>query len=186
MILCVANLSRSAQATELDLSAWKDRVPLEMLGRTKFPAIGELPYMITLAPYGSVQRQGVPPTLGFFGKFELIREVMQVGEGAYTPYVVLMVLNSVVAAFYYLRVTVWVYFRPEGRVAREYIREPSLNWAMAIAALVIVLAGALPFRPMNLASRAGHDVRTSVAARHLILQAPERAPQPGDEAKAGQ
>ncbi len=52
VILCVANLSRSAQATELDLSAWKDRVPLEMLGRTRFPAIGDLPYMITLAPYG--------------------------------------------------------------------------------------------------------------------------------------
>ena len=51
-ILCVANLSRSAQATELDLSAWKDRIPLEMLGRTRFPAIGELPYMVTLAPYG--------------------------------------------------------------------------------------------------------------------------------------
>jgi len=52
VILCVANLSRSAQATELDLSAWKERVPLEMLGRTRFPAIGELPYMVTLAPYG--------------------------------------------------------------------------------------------------------------------------------------
>ncbi|HXB77058.1 MAG TPA: maltose alpha-D-glucosyltransferase [Bradyrhizobium sp.] len=52
VILCVANLSRSAQATELDLSAFKDRVPLEMLGRTHFPAIGERPYMITLAPYG--------------------------------------------------------------------------------------------------------------------------------------
>jgi maltose alpha-D-glucosyltransferase / alpha-amylase len=52
VILCVANLSRSAQATELDLSPWKERVPLEMLGRTRFPAIGELPYMITLAPYG--------------------------------------------------------------------------------------------------------------------------------------
>ena len=37
VILCVANLSRSAQATELDLSAWKDRIPLEMLGRTPFP-----------------------------------------------------------------------------------------------------------------------------------------------------
>ncbi len=52
VILCVANLSRSAQATELDLSAWKDRIPLEMLGRTEFPAISELPYMIMLAPYG--------------------------------------------------------------------------------------------------------------------------------------
>jgi len=52
VILCVANLSRSAQATELDLSAWKGRIPLEMLGRTRFPAIGEMSYMITLAPYG--------------------------------------------------------------------------------------------------------------------------------------
>jgi maltose alpha-D-glucosyltransferase / alpha-amylase len=52
VILCVANLSRSAQATELDLSAFKGRIPLEMLGRTRFPAIGDLPYMITLAPYG--------------------------------------------------------------------------------------------------------------------------------------
>ena len=49
--LCVANLSRSAQATELDLSAWKTAFA-QMLGRTRFPAIGELPYMITLAPYG--------------------------------------------------------------------------------------------------------------------------------------
>jgi maltose alpha-D-glucosyltransferase/alpha-amylase len=52
VILCIANLSRAAQATELDLSPWKDRIPLEMLGRTRFPAIGELPYMITLTPYG--------------------------------------------------------------------------------------------------------------------------------------
>ena len=52
VVLCVANLSRSAQATELDLAEWKDRIPQEMLGRTTFPAIGELPYLITLAPYG--------------------------------------------------------------------------------------------------------------------------------------
>ena len=52
IILCVANLSRAAQACELDLSPWKDRVPLEMLGRTSFPPIGELPYLVTLAPYG--------------------------------------------------------------------------------------------------------------------------------------
>jgi len=51
-ILCVANLSRSAQAVELDLSAWKGRVPQEMLGRSHFPPIGELPYLVTLPPYG--------------------------------------------------------------------------------------------------------------------------------------
>jgi maltose alpha-D-glucosyltransferase/alpha-amylase len=52
VILCVANLSRSAQATEIDLSPWRGRVPLEMLGRRNFPLIGELPYVVTLAPYG--------------------------------------------------------------------------------------------------------------------------------------
>jgi maltose alpha-D-glucosyltransferase/alpha-amylase len=52
VILCVANLSRSAQATEIDLSPWRGRSPLEMLGRRNFPPIGEQPYVVTLAPYG--------------------------------------------------------------------------------------------------------------------------------------
>ena len=51
-ILCVANISRAAQAVELDLSHWKGRIPQEMLGRTRFPRIGELPYLVTLPPYG--------------------------------------------------------------------------------------------------------------------------------------
>ena len=51
-ILCVANLSRSAQSAEIDLSLWKGRVPQEMLGRSRFPRIGDAPYAVTLAPYG--------------------------------------------------------------------------------------------------------------------------------------
>ncbi|MBI3899664.1 MAG: maltose alpha-D-glucosyltransferase [Gammaproteobacteria bacterium] len=51
-ILCVSNLSRAAQPVELDLSAYKARVPVEMLGRTTFPPIGELPYLLTLPGYG--------------------------------------------------------------------------------------------------------------------------------------
>jgi maltose alpha-D-glucosyltransferase / alpha-amylase len=51
-ILCVANMSRAAQAVELDLAPWKGRIPQEMLGRTRFPRIGELPYLVTLPPYG--------------------------------------------------------------------------------------------------------------------------------------
>jgi len=52
VVLCVANLSRSAQAAEIDLSPWRGRVPLELLGRTNFPPIGEQAALITLAPYG--------------------------------------------------------------------------------------------------------------------------------------
>lgn len=52
VIICVANLSRSAQFAEIDLSPWKGRIPVEMLGRTRFPRIGDLPYLVTLPPYG--------------------------------------------------------------------------------------------------------------------------------------
>ena len=51
-ILCVANLSRSAQPVELGLAAFKGRVPVEMLGRTAFPPIGELPYLLTISAHG--------------------------------------------------------------------------------------------------------------------------------------
>jgi maltose alpha-D-glucosyltransferase/alpha-amylase len=50
--LCVHNLARSAQAVELDLTAHQGRWPEEMFGRTRFPQVGELPYLLTLAPRG--------------------------------------------------------------------------------------------------------------------------------------
>jgi maltose alpha-D-glucosyltransferase/alpha-amylase len=51
-LLCVANLSRSAQPVELDLSRFRGRVPVELMGRTAFPPIGELPYLLTLPGHG--------------------------------------------------------------------------------------------------------------------------------------
>jgi maltose alpha-D-glucosyltransferase/alpha-amylase len=48
VILCVTNLSRAAQAVELDLSTYKGFVPVELMGRAAFPPIGELPYLLTL------------------------------------------------------------------------------------------------------------------------------------------
>ena len=50
VILCVANLSRSVQPVELDLSAFAGLTPVEMLGYTEFPAIGG-PYFLSLGPY---------------------------------------------------------------------------------------------------------------------------------------
>ncbi len=52
VVLCVANVSRSAQAVELDLSAFADRVPVEMLGRNAFPPISHRPYVLTLPAHG--------------------------------------------------------------------------------------------------------------------------------------
>jgi maltose alpha-D-glucosyltransferase/alpha-amylase len=50
--LVVANMSEHAQYVELDLSRFVDHHPIEMLGGTWFPPIGELPYLLTLGPHG--------------------------------------------------------------------------------------------------------------------------------------
>ena len=48
IILVVANLARSAQAVELDLSEFRGRQLVEVLGRSPFPQIGDYPYLLTL------------------------------------------------------------------------------------------------------------------------------------------
>jgi len=52
LVLCVCNLSRFAQPAELPLQRFDGKTPIELLGRVPFPKIGELPYFVTLAPYG--------------------------------------------------------------------------------------------------------------------------------------
>jgi maltose alpha-D-glucosyltransferase/alpha-amylase len=68
-ILVVANLAASAEPVELNLRAYRDAVPSEMFGGALFPAIGEQPYFLSLAPHG-------------FYWFRLIRA----GSPAQTPY----------------------------------------------------------------------------------------------------
>ena len=60
-ILVVANLSRFVQYAELDLSAYKGMVPLELFGQTEFPPIGELPYFLTLGPHSFYWFKLEPP-----------------------------------------------------------------------------------------------------------------------------
>ena len=50
-ILVVANLSRFPQPAQLDLAEFKQAVPVELFGRTEFPAITEKPYFLTLSPH---------------------------------------------------------------------------------------------------------------------------------------
>jgi maltose alpha-D-glucosyltransferase/alpha-amylase len=52
IVLCVNNLSRFPQPVELDLRQWEGRYPTELLGHVRFPQIGELPYLLTLAGHG--------------------------------------------------------------------------------------------------------------------------------------
>jgi maltose alpha-D-glucosyltransferase/alpha-amylase len=53
-ILVIANLSRFTQFTNLDLSAYRGLVPVELFGRAEFPVIGDAPYAITLTSHSFV------------------------------------------------------------------------------------------------------------------------------------
>jgi maltose alpha-D-glucosyltransferase / alpha-amylase len=50
-VLVVANLSRFVQTAELDLSPFKGAVPVEIFGRTEFPAVGDSAYFLSLSPH---------------------------------------------------------------------------------------------------------------------------------------
>ncbi|MBN2146463.1 MAG: NADH-quinone oxidoreductase subunit N [Anaerolineales bacterium] len=108
------------------------------LGR-KYPALAAAMVVFMLS------FTGVPPTLGFMGKFYLFRSVM---EGGYTGLALIGVLTSLISAYYYLRVVVIMYMRegePEVRpdtwlrltafvsaiatVALALFSTPLLNWA---------------------------------------------------------
>jgi len=87
-ILCVANVSRSAQAVELDLAEFQDAVPIELTAGSHFPAIESRSYLLTLPAYGffwfrleaagaSKERHDQQPAPGLFtlvatGKLETI------------------------------------------------------------------------------------------------------------------
>jgi maltose alpha-D-glucosyltransferase/alpha-amylase len=51
-VLVVNNLSRFVQPVELDLRQYDGWTPVEIMGETTFPQIGELPYFLTLGPHG--------------------------------------------------------------------------------------------------------------------------------------
>jgi maltose alpha-D-glucosyltransferase / alpha-amylase len=52
VVLCVNNLSRFPQPVELDLRQYAGYVPQELTGGAPFPAVGELPYLLTLPGHG--------------------------------------------------------------------------------------------------------------------------------------
>ena len=84
---------------------------------------------------------GIPPLAGFVGKFYLFGAAVR---GGYIWLAVIAVLNSAIAAYYYLRVIVYMYMRePEGAAAAW---SPSFagGLALAIALVGIVLLGVIP------------------------------------------
>jgi NADH-quinone oxidoreductase subunit N len=91
---------------------------------------------------------GIPPTLGFWGKFYLFRTAV---VGGNTSLAVIGLLTSLVSAYYYLRVAVIMYMRPGQPVAR---RETWVNLTAIVAALATLLLGLVPGPLFDIATQA--------------------------------
>lgn len=90
---------------------------------------------------------GIPPTAGFFGKFLLFKAMVASGE---ITLVVVGVLSSAVSLYYYLRVVVYMYMKPEAQGAQA----PRLGFnagLVLIACVGFTLAlGFMPTRYLSL------------------------------------
>jgi NADH-quinone oxidoreductase subunit N len=96
---------------------------------------------------------GVPPTAGFFGKLYVFTAAVEAGLYWVT---VIGLLNSVVAAYYYLRVMVYMYMREPvaGSPIAVPMRSALVNAALILAAVGVLLLGIFPARALSMAAAA--------------------------------
>ncbi|MEO0579994.1 MAG: NADH-quinone oxidoreductase subunit NuoN, partial [Pseudomonadota bacterium] len=87
---------------------------------------------------------GIPPWVGFWGKLNVISAVLNAGTGPlYLTLAIIMVVFSVIGAFYYLRVLKVIYFDAPG--SSEPIRKPvDFRWVLSANALAVLLLGCFP------------------------------------------
>jgi NADH-quinone oxidoreductase subunit N len=113
---------------------------------------------------------GIPPTAGFFGKLTIIVAAVDAGAptsaGPGNPWLyglaVLTMLNAAVAAFYYLRVAVYMFMRdPAGDIPK--LRHGRLVWAgLAVSSVLTVALGAFPGILLGIVGSAAEVLRPVV------------------------
>ena len=95
---------------------------------------------------------GIPPTAGFMGKFFVFSAAAEAGE---TGLVVVGVLTSAIAAFFYLRVIVAMWLQDPEPGAQPLGPSPALAAGLAISAAVTLMLGVWPQALIQLARNAG-------------------------------
>jgi NADH-quinone oxidoreductase subunit N len=113
------------------------------LGR-KYPLLG-IAMMIAMFSF-----TGVPPTLGFWGKFYIFRTAVEGGSTG-IALAVIGLITSLLSAYYYLRVVVVMYMRPGEPTAQ---REPWVNLLAAASAAGTFFLAFIPSQLLDLATRA--------------------------------
>jgi NADH-quinone oxidoreductase subunit N len=113
------------------------------------PALAFSLFLISLA--------GIPPTAGFFAKWFLFRTAMNQGFYALT---IIAFINSVIGAYYYLRVLVSMYMREPaaGAPVAVPMRSGYVSAALILSAILVLALGLLPGATLDLAVQAATSI----------------------------
>jgi NADH-quinone oxidoreductase subunit N len=100
---------------------------------------------------------GVPPTAGFFAKWFLFRGAMNSGFYAIT---IIAFINSVIGAYYYLRVLVAMYMREPaaGAPVAVPMRSGYVSAALLLSAIIVLALGLFPGNSLNVAIQAATSI----------------------------
>jgi NADH-quinone oxidoreductase subunit N len=130
------NLGAFACLLYFDLEGTRGATLDELNGFARREPLGALVFAIFL-----VSLTGIPPTVGFVAKFFVIQPVLDAG---YAWLAVVLALNAVLAAFYYLRVVVRMYMYDADSAAPPLVSPRLLNLSLGISAIAVVVLGILP------------------------------------------
>jgi NADH-quinone oxidoreductase subunit N len=132
----VMNLGAFACLLYMDLEGTRGATLDELNGFARRQPLGALAFAVFL-----ISLTGIPPTIGFVAKFVVIQPVLDAGMAWLA---VVIALNAVLAAFYYLRVVVHMYmYEPEGKVPR-LIPGRGLSVSLGLASVAVIVLGILP------------------------------------------
>lgn len=111
---------------------------------------------------------GMPPTSGFFAKLYVARAGMGAGLHSLT---ILLLLNSVIAAYYYLRVMVFMYMREPapGAPIAVPMRSGYVTAALVLSAILVLAIGLWPTTSLGMALESALP-RVTSAATSLSLR----------------
>jgi NADH-quinone oxidoreductase subunit N len=108
------------------------------------------PWVAVVMTVAMLSLIGLPPTMGFIGKFYLFRAAVEAG---FVPLAVLGVLASAVSLGYYLRVVLVLWFEEAGEEPTP-VADPALVMGLVASAIGLIVAGLLPGSLLSLALEA--------------------------------
>jgi NADH-quinone oxidoreductase subunit N len=115
---------------------------------------------------------GIPITGGFFAKFYVLSAVLKSNLAGLA---IILVLNSALGAYYYLRIIVAMYMRePRGEVPMNPL-PAAASFAIAISVVATLYLGVVPGRVLDYVTESAHSiVKDMVAPAAALLPAPRQ------------